>query len=134
MAELANCARCGNVFVKTIRDICESCYKEEEKLFEKVYAFIRKKQNRSASLHEVHEATGVPEKVIIRFIKEGRLRTAQFPNLVYSCQACGASISSGKLCKNCVETIKNDLEIAEKEAERQEVRQATYFTNQLNDQ
>lgn len=127
MAELAHCANCDKVFVKTIRNICHTCYLEEEKMFDKVYAFLRIKENRSATLREVHEATGVPEKTIIRFVKEGRLRTAKFTNLTYPCDSCGAPITSGKLCKNCVSKIEADLEVAEREAERKAKRQKTYF-------
>lgn len=127
MAELAHCENCGNVFVKTIRDICHNCYLKEEKMFDKVYAFLRVKENRSATLQEVHEATGVPERTIMRFVKEGRLRTAEFTNLTYPCESCGEPIISGKICRKCAKKIETELEIAEREAERQAQRKRTYF-------
>lgn len=127
MAELAHCANCDKVFVKTVRDICHECYLEEEEMYDKVYKFLRKKENRSATLQQVHEATGVPEKTIIRFIKEGRIRTVDFANLTYPCASCGEPINTGKLCHKCVSNIETELEIAEREARRQEQRQRTYF-------
>lgn len=127
MPELAHCVNCDKLFVKTVRDICHECYLEEEKMYEKVYKFLRKKENRSATLQQVHEATGVPEKTIIRFIKEGRIRTVDYKNLTYPCASCGAPINSGKLCHRCVSQIETELEIAEKEALRQAKRQKTYF-------
>ena len=127
MAELMNCPRCGNVFVQTIRDICEACYKEEEAMFEKVYAFIRKKENRQATLTEVCDATGVPERVVIRFIKQGRLRTAQFPHLSYPCESCGSPINEGNLCDTCRRRIQTDLENVEKEEARKRLRQKAYY-------
>src|SRR5690625_6316215 len=75
MHELANCANCNQVFVKTVRDICRDCYEAEEKAFEIVYRFLSKRKNREATLKEIVEATEVEESLIIKFIKEKRLRT-----------------------------------------------------------
>lgn len=127
MAELAHCANCEKVFVKTIRDICHECFLEEEKMYDKVYKFLRKKENRSATLQQVHEATGVPEETIIRFIKEGRLRTSSYANLTYPCASCGAPINTGKLCKECLKTIEFELGKAEREEKRRALREKTYF-------
>lgn len=127
MAELAHCENCEKVFVKTVRSICRECYLEEEKMFDKVYAFLRVKENRSATLKEVHEATGVPERIIIKFVKEGRLRTVKFTNLTYPCESCGAPIQSGRLCKACVKKIETELEMAEREEERKKKREKTYY-------
>ncbi|MBT2216096.1 hypothetical protein KK120_09710 [Virgibacillus dakarensis] len=120
MAELANCSRCGAVFVKSIRDICQNCYKEEEKAFETVYQFLRIRKNREATLLEIVKATGVEEELIIKFIKDKRLRTSQFPKLAYPCDKCGTAIISGKLCATCSQELLNDLEKQE-EMERREV-------------
>lgn len=116
--------------MKTVRDICHECFKEEEKMFNKVYTYMRVKENRSATIREVHEATGVPEKTIIRFVKEGRLRTAKFSNLTYSCESCGSLIQMGRLCKACIDSIETDLEKAERDAERQEKKEKTYFSTE----
>src|SRR5699024_11374641 len=86
MGELANCSRCNNVFVKTLRDICQQCYREEEEAFETVYRFLSQRKNREATLMEIVEATGVEEELVIKFIKEKRLRTSQFPKLAYPCE------------------------------------------------
>lgn len=134
MAELANCPNCGSVFVKTnLRDVCEKCYKEEEVAFETVYTFIRKKENRTATIFETSEGTGVNEELIIKFIKTGRLRLAQFPNLGYPCQKCRTIIREGNLCDECVNEFRSELSTYEKEQERiQELRireKRTYFVD-----
>lgn len=109
MADLANCSRCGNLYVKTTRDICQDCFKEEEKQFEIVYNFMKKRANRQATIPEIVEATGVEEDVIIKFVKEKRLRTAQFPNLSYGCERCGKEINDGNLCSTCSSELAGDL-------------------------
>lgn len=130
MAELANCENCNRVFVKTMRTICPRCFEEEEKAFEIVYHFLRQRKNRQATLMEIVEATGVEEKLIIKFIKQQRLRTSQFPNLSYPCEKCGAPIQSGRICEECSKSIVREYkqqEYLEKlKSEKEEVN--TYYT------
>lgn len=133
MAELTNCPNCGEIFVKNqFRDICQNCWKEEEKAYERVYQFIRKRENRTATMIQVVEATEVEEELILKFIKTGRLKLTQFPNLGYPCDKCGKIIREGKLCTTCSEEFRKDLSTHKMEVERrQEIerrdKQATYF-------
>lgn len=118
MAELDNCARCGNVFAKTIRDICYSCYQEEEKAFQLVSQFLRKQQNRRATISQISEGTGVDEDLIIKFVKEKRLQTSQYPNLAYACEKCGNNITEGRLCKDCSDDLIKEVRRVEELEER----------------
>lgn len=131
MAELANCSRCQAVFVKTIRDVCQTCYKEEERAFETVYRFLSIRKNREATMMEIVKATEVEENFIIKFIKEKRLRTSQFPKLAYPCERCGVDIIHGRLCGDCSDDIKSGLEYydkMEKQAREKEEKANTYYT------
>jgi len=130
MAQLDNCPKCGRLFVKNqFRDICEICYKEEEKLFEKVYNFLRKRENRTATLAQVVAATEVDETLIIKWIKKGRLQLVQFPNLGYPCEKCGKLIREGRLCLECSEGIQKQLQKLEQEKQRfNEQHRTTYYT------
>ncbi|MBE4907058.1 hypothetical protein IMZ08_03175 [Bacillus luteolus] len=130
---LTNCPNCNALFVKTnLRDVCEACYKEEEKQFETVYQFIRKRENRTATMLQVVEATEVEEELILKFIRTGRLKLANFPNLGYPCQKCGTLIREGKLCGHCSSDIRSQLSELEKEQVRQrEIKdrnKTTYFS------
>lgn len=115
MVELANCSRCGAVYVKTIRDICQDCFKKEEEAFQTVYHFLREQKNRKATMIEIVEETGVDEELIIKFVKERRLMPTDFPNLAYPCDRCGKGITTGKLCDNCQKELKSDLAMLEEE-------------------
>ncbi|WP_209121476.1 TIGR03826 family flagellar region protein [Alkalihalobacillus sp. BA299] len=117
MPNLENCPRCGGLFIKALRSICDKCHKEVDQMFQTVYTFIRKRDNRKASLQEVVEATGVKEEYIFQFIREGRLQLAEFPNLGYPCDSCGKLIREGKLCTSCFSNLKKDLEQHHKEQE-----------------
>ncbi|RPF54353.1 TIGR03826 family flagellar region protein [Aquisalibacillus elongatus] len=123
MGDLANCPRCGALFLKGPLDVCQNCYQEEEEKFDLVYQFIRQKKNRMATVLEVSSETGVEEKLIMKWVHQKRLHPAQFPNLTYPCERCSNPIREGKLCKDCADELKegfNDEQpktIAEKEAE-----------------
>ncbi|WP_096437079.1 TIGR03826 family flagellar region protein [Alteribacter populi] len=138
MAELSNCPRCDALFVKSLNNVCQKCYREVEEMFETVYTYIRKKENRKASLQEVHVATGVDEEQIVRFIKEGRLHLAQFPNLTYPCEKCSNPIREGRICNPCLTGIQSDLKQAESEKQladrrEKESRKVTYHSVDFRD-
>jgi flagellar operon protein (TIGR03826 family) len=134
VAELSNCPKCNEIFVKNqFRDICQNCWKEEEKAYETVYQFIRKRENRTAKMLEVVETTGVEEELILKFIKSGRLKLAHFPNLGYPCEKCGTSIREGKICGSCADVLRKDLQQFTAEDERRNEmlkreKNATYFS------
>lgn len=130
MGELANCSKCGTIFAKSkFRDVCQNCFLEEESGFEKVYQFIRKKENRIATIEQVIEATGVDEDLIIKYIKNGRLRLAQFPNLGYKCDKCGATIREGVLCQNCIDDLRLQLKIHQEDEQRKQEMEERNRTN-----
>lgn len=138
MPELDNCPRCGRLYVRNLHGICDTCRKEEDKLFEKVYEFIRKRENRTATIMQIVDATGVPEDTIMRFVKEGRLRTSQFPNIGYRCERCGTLIQKGVLCQNCSSSLKSDLkqhtfeEDRKRKLEEDERKVHTYYSQDRN--
>ena len=135
MREVSNYPKCGALFTKTkFRDVCQACFVEEEKLFEEVYQFIRKKENRTATMEQVIEGTEVEEIMIIKFIKSGKLRIVQFPNLGYDCERCGIMIREGSLCEKCIETLKKDLGSYQKEVQRKQKereKNRTYYTKEI---
>ncbi|WP_153722667.1 TIGR03826 family flagellar region protein [Sporosarcina cascadiensis] len=114
MAELKNCPSCGEFFNYTgIREVCANCAVSEEKMYETVYRFLRKRENRAANIDRIVEATGVTESLLHKWVRKGRLQPALFPNLGYPCDKCGALTSSGKLCAKCTDEIKKDLNTIE---------------------
>lgn len=135
MAELANCLNCDAVYVKKIRNICRKCYEEEESAFEIVYRFLQPRKNREATMIDIVEATGVKEKLIIKFIREKRLRISDFPMLAYGCEKCGKNITSGNICTDCSHELRGELEKFEEEKDRnikrkleEEKRTDVYYT------
>lgn len=110
MAGLENCPKCGSLYVKNkLRDVCDNCYKEEEKKYDIVSKFLRKRENRAATITTVVESTQVEEELIYKWVKKGRLHSTHFPNLGYPCSKCGTIIKDGTLCTSCASGIRKDL-------------------------
>ncbi|WP_078414323.1 TIGR03826 family flagellar region protein [Priestia abyssalis] len=119
MDQLANCPECDGLYIRNaFRDTCAACYKKEEELLNTIYQFIRKRQNRMATVEQVTIATGVSEKQIQKFIQQGRLRVREFPNLGYSCSGCGALIQAGSMCENCLRGFEHELHAIKEMEER----------------
>lgn len=128
MAELDNCKHCGKLFVKASFDICPTCRREIEEQFETVWRFIKQKANRESTVLEIYEATGVEEKLIFQWIKEGRLQVKEFVNLAYPCKTCGTPIQNGAFCRNCADQLKKDIESLEDQETQNTPTRRTYFT------
>ncbi|SOC34953.1 TIGR03826 family flagellar region protein [Ureibacillus acetophenoni] len=134
MAEIRNCPSCGEFFNYTgIRDICHKCAQNEEDMYQIVYRFLRKRENRAATVERIVEATGVQEELLYKWVRKGRLHPAVFPNLGYPCDNCGRLTNKGKLCQNCTDDLKSDLRTFEAAKEfREDIKRrekATYLAD-----
>ncbi|MEK4424124.1 TIGR03826 family flagellar region protein [Solibacillus sp. FSL K6-1523] len=110
MAELRNCPMCDEFFNYTgLREVCHKCALKEEDMYQVVYRFLRKRENRAANVDRIEEATGVDRELLYKWVRKGKLHPAVFPNLGYPCDNCGHLTTSGKLCENCQGNLKSDL-------------------------
>ncbi|MGZ0043318.1 TIGR03826 family flagellar region protein [Paenibacillus ottowii] len=115
---LDNCPRCGKLFIKNVRGICQNCIKEIEIEYEKCVKHIR--ENKGIHMHELSEATGVSVKQITTFIREGRISIANAPNMTYPCEVCGIPIREGHMCDSCRTRLTKDLNQAVRESSNQD--------------
>lgn len=110
MAELRHCPTCGEFFNYTgIREVCAKCARGEEEMYEEVYRFLRRRENRAATIERIVEVTGVTETLLHKWVRKGRLQPALFPNLGYPCDSCGKLTAKGKLCDSCTDELKSGL-------------------------
>lgn len=94
---LGNCKECGKLCMQTPTGLCPDCVRAEEENEDTVAKYLRNHDR--ASLSEIHDATGVPEKTILRMIKKGRI--AGITELSYPCETCGKPITEGRVCTDC---------------------------------
>lgn len=133
MAELRHCPSCGDFFNFTgVREVCGKCGMNEERVYEEVYRFLRKRENRAATIERIVEMTEATEDMLHKWVRKGRLQPAMFPNLGYPCDNCGKLTSKGKLCDECTADLKKDLKTFEAATEFREAiqqkEQRTYLS------
>ncbi len=133
MADLRHCPSCGDFFNYTgVREVCGKCGMNEERVYEEVYRFLRKRENRAATVERIVEMTEATESMLHKWVRKGRLQPAMFPNLGYPCDNCGKLTSQGKLCDTCTADLKKDLQTFEAATEFREAvqqkEQATYLS------
>lgn len=113
---LGNCSLCGRLFANNFRDICPSCTKNIEIEYDKCVKYLR--EMRTASLHEVHEATEVSISRITKFIKEGRISIANNPNMMYPCEVCETMIRENTMCNSCRSRLVREISEVSKETKQ----------------
>jgi flagellar operon protein (TIGR03826 family) len=96
---LDNCPRCGKLFAKGIREVCNVCTRDIDKEYELCANYLR--EYKGAIITELSDETGVSIKQITKFIREGRISMVNAPNMSYPCESCGTLIREGHLCDNC---------------------------------
>ena len=96
--QLSKCKWCGRPFQSTGMNFCPKCMQELDDHYKVVRDYLY--DNPNAPIEEVVENTGVPEKVILYYLKEGRLSMVNATGLL-RCEQCGATINFGMLCEKC---------------------------------
>jgi len=118
MPELKNCRKCGRIFAYVLgAQICDSCKKDEEALFDKIWEFLRK--NPGASMTVVAQEFDVPYEHLMKYIREGRLQIkSPDGKLMIFCEKCGEVIKSGRICEKCEKGLSKMLTDTAKDLQR----------------
>lgn len=113
---LKNCPSCGKLMLETPSGVCPECYAQEEQDELKVVEFLR--EAKKSSVEEIHQATGVKYKVIMRMIKEKRVLGGC--EVSYPCESCGTPIDGGRVCANCTKGLQDQIANIQKDRDRRE--------------
>lgn len=115
--ELKNCKVCGDLFLHNNGDvICSKCLKKDEEEFGIVKSFLW--DNPKATLPQVVDNTGVSEKKIIRYIKEGRIMLADMSEVPNYCEMCGKLIAQGRICSECIGELQKAINSTNKDGDK----------------
>ena len=130
MNKLKNCSECGRLYMEIGQGMCQDCFLKEQEMEQVVYSFVR--DHDKCSIKEIVDGTGVKEKVVFRMLKAGRF-IASGLEISYPCQACGAPITTGKLCAKCSKNIRNQAERLKAEKNMKKVdRSSTMYNTTRN--
>ena len=107
--DVKNCRECKRLFNYTGGGyyLCPQCMEKLEEKFKNVKQYIY--DNPKASMAEIAENNDVTTNQIERWIREERLVFSSDSPIAIQCEKCGASIKSGRLCKNCKEKLAKGL-------------------------
>ena len=107
--KVKNCKMCGKLFADySKKGICRDC---EDKILDIESAAVNYvRDNPKAKITEIIEnVKGATEQMIKRLIREGRFEQVGV-KMTYPCEKCGAPILTGKLCQQCTEKVRNELQ------------------------
>jgi flagellar operon protein (TIGR03826 family) len=107
--DVRNCKVCGRLFnyISGPTNMCQACKDDLEKKFQQVRTYIQ--DNPRSSIQEISEANEVTTNQIRQWIREERLQFADDSPVGIECEACGATIKTGKYCDNCKNNMANAL-------------------------
>ncbi|WP_256759122.1 flagellar protein [Cohnella sp. WQ 127256] len=108
--DLSYCPKCGKLFSRNFRDVCNNCHQELEKEYEKCVEHLRK--NKGLDIQQLSEEMEVSIKQITRWIREGRISLLNAPNMSYPCESCGILIRENHLCESCKKRLQKDVKNA----------------------
>ncbi|WP_371372087.1 flagellar protein [Sporomusa aerivorans] len=111
---LSNCPECGKLYVENAARVCPECYRKQEEDAEKVIEYLRDIDK--ATLEEIHQATGVKHKIILRLLRSGRIMGSE---ISYPCESCGTLIAEGRLCDKCSKNILDQIKTEERHQEHE---------------
>ncbi|MEA5004548.1 MAG: MerR family transcriptional regulator [Christensenella sp.] len=100
------CGYCGRIFQSSGASACPECLRKMEDQFKTIKEYLY--QHPRASVEEVSKETEIDEKLILHFLREGRLEMVAADGFLV-CEKCGAPITSGRLCKKCSDTLAHAL-------------------------
>lgn len=103
---ITNCRVCGSLVNSSSR-ICSKCSRETEEKFKKVREYLVRVPD--AGVPEVSKETGVSEREILAFLREGRLQAQRLALSALTCKICSEPIEKGRMCTRCAGQIAQGL-------------------------
>lgn len=104
MNNVKQCRKCGRLFESFGESLCPRCIAEMEEDYIKVKDYVY--DHPDANVFDVSKETGVAEKTVLEFLREGKLSMSAAE--LY-CEECGKHITTGKLCSECKNKLENVL-------------------------
>ncbi len=131
---LINCKKCGSLFIRGSRDICDNCFKAELELVEKIKAFVIKNPNPKTTLEEITNEIGINKNELEELIEKGRLFSIM-PKLLIKCRFCGIEIEDDQktsfVCTKCLNKFSPKGDLAKINALKEEQQQNEFFERKI---
>lgn len=112
MANVANCKKCGALFLQTSkRDICDKCFEEQNKLLSEINSFVINSPE-SVPMEEILKKFNLKvDEFETMFVAGKFVKIAQ--KVTMKCAKCGNIVPiAGKtnlLCSSCAKKLQNEI-------------------------
>lgn len=97
-ADVRQCKQCNRLFQSFGSDMCPPCAERLDRDFLVIKEYLY--DHPDANVVEIVQLTGVDEKIVLGFLREGRLSVEGDVGM-QACEECGTPISVGKYCLRC---------------------------------
>ena len=112
MSQLINCARCGVLFIKKQKDICDNCVKAIQDLQNNIIEYVE-----NSPLEKVHITTVIEHfKISIKEMEQfltGRKLAPVENKLTFTCIKCNSVLPIetpfSYVCKKCTNEMKQEV-------------------------
>ncbi len=98
-SSVKQCSKCKKLFQSFGSSVCPECVEEMDRYFETVKNHLF--DHPYANVTDIAKETGIAEKIILGFLREGRLSLNCAEGDMLECEKCGAPISHGRFCAIC---------------------------------
>jgi hypothetical protein len=128
--KVAYCPACGKIYQKNMRNLCMNCQSEEDTHIRALEKTLMR--NRQLNNEQLVAATDVPQEKLLSWIRTGKLKLYDYPNLSDQCDVCKGPIRRGKLCLKCSTKIQDDIahELQQERLMKERLRASIFLAKQ----
>jgi len=110
--KLANCKKCGKLYKKVLRDICDVCASIERHELIVIFRYMRENPDQEISLRQINSETSIPMDHLEEYYYTGQLANVG-SRLIAECKLCGSQVNSmtrkGYFCTKCSEKLQEEF-------------------------
>ena len=122
--DVINCRRCGTLFKKNKRTICDRCVEIEKEQMRTISKFVES-SSELVTLRQISEQTGISFDDVDEIYKGGQLLTYTTNRIVVKCGICNqekkGSEMKGYFCEKCYEKMAEENGLGIKDPEKIEI-------------
>ncbi|MCD9024401.1 hypothetical protein [Cohnella silvisoli] len=126
--KVAHCNSCGKIFQMNMRGLCANCSAEEDTYIKALEKLLMR--NRQLNVKELAETADIPREKILSFIRRGKIKLFDYPNLADECDVCAGPIRRGTMCSKCSTRIQDEIahELEQERLMKERIRASSYFS------
>jgi type IV pilus biogenesis protein CpaD/CtpE len=126
--KVAYCSACGNIFQMNMRGLCSNCSAKEDIYVNSIEKTLIR--NRQLNIDELAHKAEIPREKILSFIRKGKIKLFEYPNLADECDVCASPIRRGTMCTKCATRIQNEIahELEQERLMKERIKTSNYFS------